>query len=534
MDCRSARFRTFTGLVALMFATLLMVCAPQAFAAELQTAEVQIGEISTSGLVIDKMIHRFADTTSGTVKWNATTKTVTMTDAVIDLDKQFGLDELDGIKVNGAAVSPRPTVTLELKGTNKIVGNSSKVVSAVHIANANLKIIGPGTLEVQTPNAINSVYAQGSLTAASGSLSVTGGQGGILCGAMTLAGGNVSVKNTRYIAAYATGGMTLEAGSLSIDGAGGNGICSKGDLLISGASVSVANITEGFPSVCSEDGAVTMSAGSLKIAKCNMGISCAKAFTLNGANAKVSMSSLSNYGVNSYGFACESGSFAVSGCKQGIYSTGDVRVTGGTVKVSKASDMGVYAYTGKIRISKGSVSALCTSASKYALYASKGISNKAVCLKRVKGVLGQGATFVANDNTYKATKYSNRVTLKSYGSAKKKVSVNKVKYGASNYYVVGIGSKAFNTERGKAVTSVVLGFRVTTIGSKAFYGTSALTSLKVNRSSALEWHLNKKAFTKCGKNSGKSLKVRCKRSTDAASLKKLFVKAGMSKKATFA
>jgi hypothetical protein len=71
----------------------------------------------------------------------------------------------------------------------------------------------------------------------------------------------------------------------------------------------------------------------------------------------------------------------VKGCATGIFSEGAVSVSGGKVRVSKASSVGVNAEGGKILVTGGAVSAQCTAANKYALYSVKGISNKPSCLK---------------------------------------------------------------------------------------------------------------------------------------------------------
>ena len=535
MNCRSKRVVSLTGFAALLIAALLFVGAPRAFAAELETAGVADNLAGLAPGGIDKMVHVFADVESGSVTWDASTKTVTMDNATIDLDKQSSRLVQYGILVDGINVYPKPTVTLNLVGTNTIKGGDSAVNSAIRINNANLNITGKGSLTAQTPSALFSIKVEGKLTAASGTVRVLGGGDGIQCDAgMALTGAEIVVKNTRYNAMRVEGDVSLKKGALTIDGADWNGIYAKGSIVFAGAHTSIKNVSKNLQTaVYASTGSVTVKAGTLKIANCYSGIACDKAFTMTGAKTKVTMSSLVRYATNVHGFTCKGGSYVVKGCSHGIYSEGNVKVAGGAVKISKADDMGIYAYLGETVISKGSVSVLCSDANKYAIYSDRGVSNKVACLKKVKGALGEGTTFKSGGNTYVAGKYSNEATLKSYGSSQKKPLVDNVTFGGRTYAIVGIAANAFNTKKGRQVTAVGLSMRVESIGAKAFYGTSKLTYLRVDRSASNSWDLNKKAFTKCGKGAGKNLRVKCKYSWQAKSLRSLFVKAGMSKKATF-
>ena len=256
-------------------------------------------------------------------------------------------------------------------------------------------------------------------------------------------------------------------------------------------------------------------------------------FTLNGSKAQVTMKSLSRYGVNARGVTCKSGSLTASNCQYGVYSRGNVSIAGGVVRVAGARGMGISAYGGTLKVTKGVVSARCSSTSNYALYSNSGISTNPSCLGKTKGKLGQGARFISGGNMYKVGKNSGKVTLRAYGSTKKKASVSVAKFGCYRYTVNAIAANAFNTKRGRALTKVSIAWQVQSIGAQAFYGTSKLTQLHVNRSNSLAWSLSKNAFARCGKGAGSALTVKCKYSAQKSALRSRLVKAGLSKYARF-
>jgi len=525
----------FASALVLAFAVFAPFGVPQAFAAELEAATVVPGGADFDNPVNDLMKHSFAKPAKGSVTWDAKTKTVTMKNATINLDKQGSDEKTCAIFVSGKEVDPTPTVTLKLVGTNTITGTGKNLVAGVFVEEADLKIVGTGSLNIQMPAQSLGVYAGDNLNAASGKVTVTGSRNGIFCDdAFTLSGAKISLKNTASTALIANEDAVFKKGSLTVKGVkAGHGILVDDGFALSGATVNISGVSEKETVLVNEAAKVT--AGTMTLSNGSVGISCSKSFTLNGSKAKVSINSMKSTGLVAKGVVCKAGTLSAKNCKYGIYSKSAVQITGGKVNISKASETGIYAEGGKIQITGGAASVQCASADKYALYSDKGISTKPTCLKSMKGAMTKGASFKVGGSTYQVNNGTSNVTLKAFAPSKKtsKVTVDTVTFGGWGYAVNAIGAGAFNTKQGAAVTSLTLGQRVASVDANAFSNTKKLTKMTVKRASSSKWKLNKKAFAQCGKNSGKGLTVKAASSADAKKLKRLFVKAGMSAKATF-
>ena len=104
----------------------------------------------------------------------------------------------------------------------------------------------------------------------------------------------------------------------------------------------------------------------------------------------------------------------------------------------------------------------------------------------------KGSTFVVDGNTYKVTdRYKNsrdlgEVVLVKYGSKNTAPSINTVKYQNGIYEVEAIGRSAFNTAKGRAITSVKLGRNVEEVGAMAFQGCSKLRTIDIAQSDIIE------------------------------------------------
>ena len=522
------------------------------------------------------------DIVSGSVTWDASTNTVTMTDATLTLDSNYC-----GIYISGKGVKPKPTVTLKLIGANTIkdsAGAGDK--AAVYVENANLSLVGSGSLTINCPGANSGVYCSGSFTASSGQINVQKSMnyGFEVGGALALKGASLvtSSGNAKNGAGIRADSATLSKGSLTVSGSGLFGISAE-DLTASGASVSVSGRTQGISaenlklsgnssitvSNCKTSGiafgeSMTASAGSLSITKCGSGIVPSDdeaSIAISGAKTKVTISSVDKYGIRfANKLTCKDGTLVIDGCKTGIYneienedfSSGNMTVTGGTVKITNAKTAAI-AVEGRLKITGGAVTAKCTSAKGKALYA-YGMSGKATCVKSLQGKVideaGSGMDIKLKGNTY--TINNGLARLKSYGASSKTPSIGKLTYGGIGYSIRSIGQKAFSTKQGKAVTSVKLGSNVSRIESQAFAGSSvkqvsleasylyfmsnafsntpklAVMTLKARPASIT---LKAKALTKCGKASG--LVVKCKRSADCSQMRQKFLKAGLTPKATF-
>ena len=422
----------------------------------------------------------WGNVTKGEVTWNALAKTITLNNATIKLG-----DKDDGIHIDGSSLDTLPTVTLKLVGTNTIVGNNQSLSSGIYAEVKRLIIIGPGTLNIKCAGCFQGICVDGTLDAQSGAVTIYGAKYGIdTLGGVTLAGSRITINNTRTSGIDSGDTVSLKRGTLSVNGAKGDAISSFGDVVVSGASVSMLH--------CSETG-------------------------IHANESAVNV---------------KSGKLVISDCKRGVCSDEGFSMTGGSVSVTRAKSSAIVALNGKAEISKGSVTAKCTSTNEYAIRASKGVMNKPSCLKAIVGLLDKGASFAVNNNTYVMAGDGN-VILKSYGATSTKPEVNEVKFGNVNYSVTGIGAKAFATKRGRAITAITLGVPIESIGANAFYGTSRLTKLNIEDFYFDQASLNKKAFSKCGKNGGAGLKVYCEYAFDTKDAKKTLTKAGLSPKATF-
>ncbi|MDO4806391.1 MAG: hypothetical protein Q4A07_04005 [Coriobacteriales bacterium] len=155
--------------------------------------------------------------------------------------------------------------------------------------------------------------------------------------------------------------------------------------------------------------------------------------------------------------------------------------------------------------------------------------------------LGRGSKFSVNGNTYRVTEYDAKdkdgdVTLVSYGATSTKPTINTVKYKGIRFDVDTIGRAAFNTKRGRKVTSIKLGSKVDRIQSKAFYGTKQLKAIYMGASDVVDldkerdaWKIDnidaaRDAFTGAG---AKKLTIHCGKK--ARAYQNLYGKALMSK-----
>ena len=137
-----------------------------------------------------------------------------------------------------------------------------------------------------------------------------------------------------------------------------------------------------------------------------------------------------------------------------------------------------------------------------------------------------GTTFTVDGNTYKVTdrwksaRDLGEVVLVKYGSAKTNPTINTVKYQGKVYEVEAIGKGAFNTAKGRAITSVALGRNVEEIHAQAFYGCARLSTIDISKSEVIEVEYSRRtksyylddveigalAFGKAGV---KNVKVKC-------------------------
>ncbi len=224
-------------------------------------------------------------------------------------------------------------------------------------------------------------------------------------------------------------------------------------------------------------------------------------------------------GIEAYSVTFKSGTYKITGCDYcGIEANKNIKLSGGkfTVKTYDKNDYAIESYDGKI-------------------------TNKPARLKSIKGRLGKGAQFKKSGTTYKVTNAGYYVTLQKYGSSKKKVKINTVKYGSASYNVSAVAAKAFKNKKGSKVTSLTIGYNVEKIGKKAFYGMKKLKTLNLRSAYGFSLekgkakHIGSKAFSKCGKNKGKSLKVKTGWSDTKhqKKYKKALSSRGLSKKAKY-
>lgn len=153
----------------------------------------------------------------------------------------------------------------------------------------------------------------------------------------------------------------------------------------------------------------------------------------------------------------------------------------------------------------------------------------------------KGTTFVVGGNTYRIDEFDQKdqegdVTLTSYGAKSTKPTINTVRYHGIVFEVETIGRKAFNTTRGRKVTSITLGKEVDRVQAKAFYGTKRLKVINMSASDIVDlekvkgaWTIDeidaaKQAFTGAG---ASKLTIRCGKKSKA--YQKVYLKALVSR-----
>ena len=289
IDCAGEKFR-LKGLGVIIVATVMLASSlllaaggtlSQAFAVEnaaLAPSTVPMAAQSGGTVEFDTV-----DIASGkgSIVWNATTNTITLKNAVINMAKQSETYQYApfAIHANGQAVSPTPTVTLKLVGNSTITCTREEYMSAaIGIENANLKITGTGTLTITAKESSYGISVDGNLTATSGAVNVTGGASGFRAGGKTvLAGATLSSKNNEFAGIESTGAITLSKGSLTVSNAT-DGIYSYDDVKLSGATVSTTQMSDA--AIYAPTGGVAATAGKLVAKKCAYGLSVSKAVTI--------------------------------------------------------------------------------------------------------------------------------------------------------------------------------------------------------------------------------------------------------------
>lgn len=349
--------------------------------------------------------------------------------------------------------------------------------------------------------------------------------------------------------------LTIEGGTLK-----GEIIVDIGSLVMSGGTVNGSVAVEGL---------VTVKGGTIKAASEKYGIKCANFAMTSGlisySNVKKGIQVDYVQG-KSCDFAMSGGKIVIAKPSTGInVDAGNLTLSGGSIEITDAKTTPIYVdetkykgkkLGGKINVTSGTlVATYIKPASGYAVVATS-MTNAAGTLKQIAGLLPPGATFQSAKNTYKVMDQQ-YVTLVKYGAAKKKVTIDKVKYGGYSYEVSCIGKNAFNTAAGKKVKSITVKSQIKKIAAYAFAGTKSLKALtftknalwikgKQKKISGSWWEYTKfsvrsgttvanKALAKMGKN-GKGLTVKFAGfgeiySNEKTKLKKFMKKKGMPAKA---
>lgn len=397
-----------------------------------------------------------------------------------------------------------------------------------------LRIAGDGesTLVIVKNVGETTAISAGSFETA-GSVSIDGCEYGIAADRINVAGGCVNVANAELAGLRASDSMSLGGGTVIVDVNPDEANCLDAGNLIDFCG-SIVELKGGMGAVLVHDGGtVNASGGSLSINGCGSGIYLAPftggtvwvrgtTITCDVASGAISADTVS----------ISSGTTTLKAGETGIECHDAFTMTGGTAKVTSA--YGAVFGNRKLSVTGGRLTLACGDKNYFALDCPKGVTTKPACISVTCGRLQRGATFATGGSTYVVgygDDYKN-VTLKSYGGSSKAPTVNTVKYGKASYKVRAIGAKAFSTAKGKLITKLTLGANVKSIAANAFKGTKKLATLNVKSFPYSSAKIASKAFKSCGKSSGAKLTVLCKKGK-AAAVKKLFVKKGMSKKATF-
>ncbi|MBE6471755.1 MAG: hypothetical protein E7000_08695 [Coriobacteriaceae bacterium] len=523
----------------------------------LQLAVFAIACMMAVGLAVPLQAHAadqvFADgeiavikVTAGTASYDEATNTLTLTN----------------IKANDVYVN-KPGTTIVLAGANTLRYQVETGADGISIA-------GSGSLApmARTTNHLVTSIEGTTLTIRGGTL--TGGvesggnlvlAGGTITGEFEV-GGNLTVSGATVKGPLEVGqDITVSKGSVTMQsGMFDKGLVESvqlrlwsrdGNLKISGGTVTVSNDRKDSSMMVACAGDLTVSGGKLDISDTYSGSSM---FVSAGGNLTVSGGTfkLANAGGGELLLEGSKPQVKVTGGKLVLKNTqlgadrGNLNMTGGTLSVKCTGGDAIYGFK-KATVTGGSFTAIGNKNGNAIEAAS--MNNKASCLKGVQGHLPKGAKFLLDGNEYQIQQ-ENEVFLLNYGSKSTKATFGySIKYGKSDYRIVGIGANAFNTKTGHKLKSIVFKDEdIYFIGKKAFYGTKALKKLsigfcvehKIKNDKLLDMRVSKSqkakvaknAFSKCGYKGGKGLTVAWCNATigkaDVKVHKKLLKSCGMS------
>ena len=434
--------------------------------------------------------------TSGTVTYDAATSILTLDNATID----------DDIDVYG-------NVTINLVGAS--------ICDDIYIdEGATLSIKGTGSLKAY---GVNDYSSKGTLRVLSGTLEASNS---VYCKKLTISGGTVkgsisasSLTMTKGV----VGSIQCDNGAVKISGGTVKGGISAGTLTVSGsASLSYTGTGKNNSSTPISCTSLVMKGGKINVSKCSGAVSASKSISMSGGSITAkncggcirlysgsSSSSLTmtggtitatdcDYGISLQGnssnrvtsnLVIKKGTITVTNpSDEGIYIwTGNLTMTGGTIKITGAYGRAVEVhsgtyrgktYGGKVSITGGSVTATARNPKSNSAIRADSMTNSVASLKTIAGILPNGARFKVGGNTYQVRYYG--VVLTSYGSTKTKAVFKNVSYGKYSYSVRGVAAGAFSTKRGKKVKSLVFANQLDYLGKGAFKNTVSLTSIKFN------------------------------------------------------
>ena len=394
----------------------------------------------------------------------------------VDYDDANNVLTLNNTRLYNVHIEHAPSFTIKLIGDNT-TGNSINgdpspgFLSTMSNAKANpITITGNGSLK-------GAIESEGAIAISGGSVI-----GSVKCESFTLSGGKVSGS------VLCTGNAKITGGALTKSG-GQYALECWGSLTMSGGKVAATNVQTAI-SVGSASGKTT--------------------YKLNMTGGSIIVQTPKYAGIT--------------------VASGNLVMSGGNISITDAKDEGIAVvcekhagtrYGGILKATGGKLTIQLRHSSNQAVEAYR-MKNEPTCLKSIKGHLPAGASFKVKGNTYKIQKDGLQVTLMKYQASAKKVKLKQVKFGSITYDMGGVASGAFNTKQGQRVTSLKLG-NLSTIGSKAFYGTKSLTHFEftsdfVEKQGSIgkpvkalfhkQTSISKTAFKGMGKAKGKKLKVR--------------------------
>ena len=208
-----------------------------------------------------------------------------------------------------------------------------------------ITIQGTGTLSVAAAYGIF-LTGNSSVTISDGTVNIDAGYNGIGVKDVTISGGTVNITAGDTSDGIEAVDVTISGGAVEIDA--GNGINAYDTVTISGGAV---EIDAGDDGIYAYSGNITISGGTVEIDE-DGGIDAYGNVTISGGTVNITTGDES-FGIEAHGNVTISGGAVEIDAVVGIQTYGNATISGGTVTIA-AEDYGIFA-TGVVRFTGGSL-----------------------------------------------------------------------------------------------------------------------------------------------------------------------------------